>query len=129
VTTLSDIAKTASELGKEATESMEKLGRSAGRGLDEARDETGGALHAAASSVRATGRAGSEAIGKLATGTADRLDATASYVEDHDLRDVSCGLHKLACRHLAVSLAAAAAIGVLAGSALGRYTHSCRRSA
>ena len=61
------------------------MGRSAGRELDEARDEAGAALHSAASSVRGTGRDSSAAIGTCSTQTADRLDATASFVEDHDL--------------------------------------------
>jgi hypothetical protein len=103
---------------------MEELGRSAGKKLDEVRDETGGALQAAASSVRKTGRQGSEAIDSLATNTADRLDATASYIEDGDLRDVFAGLRRFARRHLTGSLVAAGAIGFLAGSALCRATHA-----
>ena len=128
MSTLKTLAEQASEFGKEAKESMEELGRSAGRRLDEARDETGGALHAAASSVRTTGRRGSEAIGNLAGGAADRLDATASYVEDHYLRNVFTGLRRFARRHLTGSLVAAAAIGFLAGSALSRVPPSSGRS-
>jgi ElaB/YqjD/DUF883 family membrane-anchored ribosome-binding protein len=118
------LTEQASELGKDAKESIEGLGRSASRKFNEARDETGDALHAAASSVRKTGRQSSEAIEDLAGGAADRLDATASYVEDHDLNDVLTGLRRFARRHLAGSLVAAATIGFLAGSALCRATHS-----
>ena len=125
MTTLRTFTDTASELGKEAKESVEELGRSAGRKLDQARDDTGDALHAAASSVRTTGRKGSEAIDNLATGAADRLDVTASYVEDHDLRDAFTGLRRFGQRHLTGSLVAAAAVGFLAGSAICRATHSC----
>jgi ElaB/YqjD/DUF883 family membrane-anchored ribosome-binding protein len=121
------LTESASELGKEAKDSMEDLGRSAGRRLDEARDETGAALHTAASSVRKTGRQGSEAIDNLATSAADRLDATASYVEDHDLRDAFAGLRRFGRRHLAGSLVAAAAIGFFAGSALSLAARSCGR--
>ena len=128
MTNLQTLTDKASELGKDAKESVEELGRSVGRKLDEARDETGGALHAAASSVRTTGRQGSEAIDNLATGTADRLDATASYVEDHDLKDVFNGLRKFGRRHLTGSLVAAAAVGFLAGSALNRMAHSCAKA-
>lgn len=128
MTTLKTATESASELDKDAKESIEELVRSAGRRLDEARDETGEALHAAASSVRTTGRQGSEAIDNLATGTADRLDATASYIEDLDLRDVFTGLRRFGRRHLTGSLLAAAAIGFLAGSALSRMTHSCGRA-
>jgi ABC-type transporter Mla subunit MlaD len=128
VTTLKTVTESASELGKEARESIDELVRSAGRKLDDARDETGGALHAAASSVRTTGRQGSEAIDNLASGTADRLDATASYIEDHDLRDVLTGLRRFGRRHLAGCLLGAAAIGFLAGSALNRAANSCGKA-
>ncbi len=97
----------ASELGTEAKETVEELRRSAGKKLEAARHQTADALHAAASSVRETGRQGSEAIDNIAGGTADRLDATASYVEDRDLRDVFTGLRRFCRRHLTGSLVAA----------------------
>ena len=125
LTTLRTVSETASELGKEAKESIQELGRSAGKKLDEARDETGEALHSAASSVRRTGRQSSAAIDNCSTRTADRLDATASYIEDHDLGDAFIGLQRFARRHLAGSMVTAAVIGFLAGSALSRLTHSC----
>ena len=128
LTTLRTLTDTASELGKEARESVEELGRTAGKRLDQARDDTGDALHAAASSVRTTGRKGSAAIDNLATGTADRLDATASFVEDHDLREVFNGLRKFGRRHLTGCLVAAAAVGFLAGSAICKATHSCGKA-
>jgi hypothetical protein len=124
LTSLKTITETASELGKDAKDSMEALGRSAGKRLDVARDGTGGALHAVASGVRTTGRKSSQAIDHLATGTADRLDATASYVEKHDLGDVFTGVRKFGLRHLTGSLVAAAAVGFVAGTALRRATHS-----
>jgi ElaB/YqjD/DUF883 family membrane-anchored ribosome-binding protein len=127
LTTLKTGTETASEFGKEK-ESLEELGRSAGRRLDEARDDTADALHTAASSVRRTGRQGSAAIDNLAADTADRLDATASYVEDHDLNDVLAGLRRFGRRHLTGSLVAAAAIGFFAGAALSRVARSCRRA-
>ena len=128
MTTLKTVTETAPEFGNEAQESMAELARSAGRRLDEAREETGAALHTAASSVRTTGRQGSEAIDNLANGAADQLDATASYIEDHDLRDVFTSLGRFGRRHPTGSLVVAAAIGFLAGSALCRATHSCGRA-
>jgi ElaB/YqjD/DUF883 family membrane-anchored ribosome-binding protein len=122
---LKAVTETVSEFGKETKESIEEFGRSAGRKMDEARDETGGALHAVASCVRTTGRQSAKAIDHCATRTADQLDATAAYVEDHDLRGM---LQKFGRRHMTGSLVAAAAIGFIAGSALGRVTHSCGRA-
>lgn len=60
----------------------------------------------------------SAAIDHLTTGAADRLDATASYVEDYELRDAFKGLRQFGRRHLTASLVVAAAIGFLAGTAL-----------
>jgi len=128
LTTLRTVTDAASEFGKDAKESLEELGRSAGGRLDDARDDTVDALHTAASSVRRTGRQGSEAIDNLATGAADRLDATASYVEDHDLQDVLNGLRRFGRRHLTGSLVVAAAIGFLAGAAFNRVAHLCGRT-
>jgi ElaB/YqjD/DUF883 family membrane-anchored ribosome-binding protein len=112
----------------DAKESIEDMGRSAGEKLDGARDQTAGALHTAASSVRKTGRQGSEAIDDLATGTADRLDATASYLDNHDLQDAVNGLRSFARHHLRESLVFAVAIGFLAGAALNRATHTCGKT-
>jgi hypothetical protein len=60
--------------------------------MDAVRGETGAALHAAACSVREAGLEGSEAMDGLAVGAARELDATASYVENHDLSDVVTSL-------------------------------------
>lgn len=128
MTSLKSVTDAAPELGKDARESVEELGRSAGRKLDEARRDIADALHTAASSVRRTGRQGSEAIDNFASGAANRLDATASYVEDHDQREVFNGLRRFGRRHLTGSLAFAVAIGFLAGTALTRAMHSCGRT-
>jgi hypothetical protein len=128
LTSLETLTDAASELGKHAKESAEELGRSAGRKLEGARCETAGALHSAASSVRRTGRQGSEAIDNLATGAADRLEATATYVQDHDLRDVFTGLRRFGRRHLAGSLVVAVAVGFFAGAALNRVANALLRA-
>jgi hypothetical protein len=129
LTTLETLAETASEFGKQTRESIEELGRSGGRKLDEARDETGAALRSAASSVRSSGHNGSEAIDNCSTHTADRLDATASYIEDHNLGDAVAGLRRFARRHLIGSLVTACTVGVLAGAFLSRATQTPGRSA
>lgn len=128
MTSLRNLTDAASELGKGAKESAEELGRSAGRRLDDAREETADALHTAASSARKTGRQGCEAVDNLATGAADRLDATASYIEDHDLRKLFRDLRKFGRQHLTGSLVFAVAFGFLAGAALNRLAHSCGRT-
>jgi len=125
VSTLKSVTEAAAELGKQARESIEDLGQSAGRKIDEAREGTGEALHSAASSVRSAGRQGSAAIGNCSTRAADRLDATGTYIEKHDLGDAFTGLRKLAQKHPVSTLVAATALGFLAGSAVSRAAHSC----
>ena len=128
MSSLKTVTDAASELGKDARESVEEFGRSAGKKLDDARNDTASALHTAASSVRSTGRQGSAAIDNVATGTADRLDNTASYLDNHELSDVVNGLRKFVRRHLTETIVFTAAIGFLAGAALNRATHSCART-
>jgi len=129
VTTLNTITDAISDLGKQAADTAGTLSKSAGRKLDDARMETGDALHSTASSVRSTARKSSAAIDCLARDAADGLDATATYVEDHELKDVYAGLRRFARHHLAGSVVTAAALGFLAGSALSRATHTCRTAA
>jgi hypothetical protein len=125
--TAKTVTQSAAELAKEARESVEGLRRSVGQKLDDARGETGAALHTAAASVRTTGHQGAAAIDELATGTADRLDATGYFIEEHELRDALTGLRRFGRRHLAGSLVAAAAFGFLAGAAIRKAPHHCAK--
>lgn len=116
--------ETAPECGKGAGDSVEELSRSAARKIDRGIDQTGSALHSAASSVREKGRQGSAAIDNLAGGAADRLDAAGSYIEDQRATDVFDRVRIFAHRHPTRTLLAAAVIGFLAGSTITRATHS-----
>ena len=124
MTSFTSLTDAASELGKDAKESVEDFGRSAGKKVDGAREDTADALHTAASSVRSSGRQ----MDHLAAGTADKLDATASFVEDYELKDVFVSIRRFARRHLTESLVAAATIGLIAGVAVHRVAHSCART-
>jgi hypothetical protein len=109
MSTLREMAGSAAELGQEVRESVEEFSRSAGKKMAEARDTTGSALHAAASSVR---------------GAAGRLDATGSFVEDITTRNITAKLQKFGRNHLTECVVAGLAIGFLAGSALTRALHA-----
>jgi hypothetical protein len=125
--TLKTATDTVTEAGRNALETLEEIGKMPGRKLDEVREETAGALHAAASSVRRTGRRSSAAIDDFATGAAGRLDTAGCFVKDHDLKGVMKTLDRFGRSHLAISLTSAAVLGVLAGSALSRATHRCEK--
>jgi len=124
VTDLSNITDTARELGKEAKDTVEKLVRSAEQWartatdtLDQKRGDTGGALHTAASSIRDAGRQSAQKIDDLSTGAAEKLHATATYIEGHDVKSMFTGF---ASRHPVPSLVIAGAMGFFVGSALTR---------
>jgi ElaB/YqjD/DUF883 family membrane-anchored ribosome-binding protein len=129
---MSNLAETASQLGaivSEAQGRAEGLTRTAGKKLDEARDETADAIHRAASSVRTTARHSCEVLDDLATSAADKMDVTASYVEDHDPRRLFAGCRQFISKYPTGSLMVATAIGFVAGSTVRRIRHSCSRQA
>ena len=109
-------SRTAAETANDVKDSVVEFGRSAGRKIEEVRDQTSGALHGAASSVRQ----GSARIDVLAADAASRLDAPSSFVKDADLKGVSDSLRRFGRNHLTGVLIAAVAVGYLAGSAFNR---------
>ena len=120
---MTNLTETAAQLGVKVAEAQgraEDMSRAAGKKLDDARLETADALRMAAVSVRSTARQGCETIGGLAGSAADSLDATASYVGDHDVRGLFAGCRQLIRRNPAGSFVAAAAIGFFACSAVHR---------
>ena len=87
----------------------------AGQKLQEARNDTVGGLHPAAASVRNTGHQGSEAIESLANVAADKLDATAAYVDN--------GFRGVIRRRPVRALAVAATIGLFAGCVITQFAN------
>ena len=120
MTNLKTVTDTATELGQDVLESVEDFGRNAGRKLAEVRDNTGSALHTAASSVRK----GSRSVEKIANGAAGRLDATASFVEDFTTKNVLAKLRKVGRSHVTGFVVAGLAVGFIAGTALTRATRA-----
>jgi ElaB/YqjD/DUF883 family membrane-anchored ribosome-binding protein len=118
MTNLKTVAETAAELGQDVAESVEEFGRTAGRKLAEVRDNTGSALHAAASSVRQ----GSKSVNKIASGAAGRLDASASFVEGFTSKNVLAKVRQFGRSHVTGFVVAGLAIGFLAGTAMTRAT-------
>lgn len=123
-TELKVVTATARGISRDVKDSMARLGRSAGSKFDAVRDHTGGALHAVASSMRR----GSAKFDHLATGAAKRLDATASFVEDVDLKGLVAGMRRFGKNHLTLTLLAAAAVGFLVGISHGAGTRATGRA-
>jgi len=124
-TTLKEVAATAKEVSRDVKDSVAHFGKSAGRTIDIARDQTGSALHSVASSMRK----GSAKVDRFATGAAKRLDATASFVEDADLKGLAASVRRFGRKHLTLTVLVAASLGFLVGSALRGALRSDDRSA
>jgi hypothetical protein len=110
------MAEAAANAGRDVKDSVMEFGKTAGRKIDTAREQTGDALRGAASSVRE----GSAHLDVLAGNTASRLDAAATAVKEADLSSVCSGLRRFGQNNLTATVVAAVAIGYLIGSAFGR---------
>jgi hypothetical protein len=115
-TTLKQVAATALDMAGDVKDSVVELGRK----IDSARGQTGDVLHGAASSVRKS----TAKINDIAKGAARRLDATASMVEDADLKGLGNGVQRFAQNHMTLSLLVAAVAGFWAATALTRVTRA-----
>lgn len=116
------------EKASQLAEQVSDFGRDAAGIIDHARNETAGGLHAAASSIRRNVREGSKVVGNLAESTATKLDEAGSYVKKHDLKRTLGESRQLIRRYPGESLALAAGVGILAGIAIRRLTHTCAKS-
>jgi ElaB/YqjD/DUF883 family membrane-anchored ribosome-binding protein len=125
---MSTFSETASQLRSKVSEMRDDLGDLGGPpGKNWMRNETAAGFHAAASSVRTTGRHSSEKIDTLATSAAEKLDVTASYIQDHDIRGLIADMRHFIRRHPTRSLMVASGIGFFGGFAVRQATHSCTR--
>jgi len=93
--------------------------------VDNISHDTGGGLHAAASSIRRR----SEAVANLAESAAGKLDDVGSYVEKHDLKWMIGESRQILRRYRTKSLLIAVGLGFLAGFAIRRSTRSYDSSA
>ncbi len=82
-----------------------------------------------ASRVRTKGREASDRIEDLTNGVADKLEATASYIEDHSPEKVGSHIREFVSGRQTRILLAAAGIGFFAGFAIRQLMHSCAAGA
>jgi ElaB/YqjD/DUF883 family membrane-anchored ribosome-binding protein len=115
-TTLKDVAATAFDMGRDVKDSVTEFGRSASGKIDTARDQTSGALHAAADSMRR----GSAKLDVLAGSAAKHLDTTASLVEGADFKGLMAGVRRFGKNNLTLTVAVAATVGLWVGLAVSR---------
>ena len=117
----------ASAMIDSASDTAEKMGdktdglrRSAERAVESRRKAAAEGLASAAERLHRRGDdlPGGERVTNLAHGTADRIEATADFLRDHDTKAMVGNVKEFVRKHPGKSLAVAAVIGFLAARAL-----------
>jgi hypothetical protein len=91
--------------------------------MDSTREAIADRLRGAAGTIREQASAGSEAITDRAESAADKLDASASYIESFDARRMMQDLFSVTKKYPAQSLLVAGLLGFLVARILPRGRH------
>jgi ElaB/YqjD/DUF883 family membrane-anchored ribosome-binding protein len=104
----------------ETREKVQDAGRGFQSNVDESRAPAADKLESAASLLhdKADNLPSGQPVAHLAHAAAEKMQATADYVRQHDVRDMMDDLKALVRKHPAQSLVAAVAAGFLIGLAL-----------
>jgi ElaB/YqjD/DUF883 family membrane-anchored ribosome-binding protein len=120
---LSDSAQNAkdrvSDIGATAKQKVSDAGRQAGDKIDEKRGPAAGALQNAASTIheKAEDLPGGEVVKSVAHSAAEKIESTAGYIREHDVKAMVSDVEEIIKRNPGPSLLIAAAIGFLIGRA------------
>ena len=118
--TVQKVKNAVSDAAEKAQQKTGQVGRAVQDKIEENRGPAADKLEGVASTLqqKAETLPGGEKVANLARDAADKMEATAQYVREHDVRDMMADLENLVRRHPAQSLFAAAAVGFLVGRAL-----------
>jgi ElaB/YqjD/DUF883 family membrane-anchored ribosome-binding protein len=105
-----------SDTANQARDKASEYGRTAVDKLDQGRTSAANALQRTASSLRNAG--GEGRMGEVARGAAQKIEHAATYMRDHDVRDMMSDVEGAVRRNPGPSLLIAAAFGFLLGSAI-----------
>ncbi len=102
-----------------AKQKVSDAGRQAGDKIDEKRGPAADALQSAASTIheKAEDLPGGEAVKSVAHSTAEKLELTAGYIREHDVKAMVSDVEEIVRRNPGPSLLVAVAIGFLIGRA------------
>jgi ElaB/YqjD/DUF883 family membrane-anchored ribosome-binding protein len=114
----SGMQEQASEKAVQLKEKVTDVARRAGDKLDEQRVRAAGTFEQTASALHEGGDRFASSASNAAHATADKIQAAADYLREHDARAMAEDLTGLIKRHPGQALAAAAVVGFLAGRAL-----------
>lgn len=102
-----------------AKQKVSDAGRQATEKIDEKRGPAADTLESAASNLheKAEDLPGGEAVRNMAHSTAEKLESTAGYIREHDMRAMMSDVEQIVKRNPGPSLLIAAALGFLIGRA------------
>ena len=94
-----------------------RYGKQAVDAVDGRRESAAGALRSAASGIRSNADSlpGGPQVGQMANQAADTLEATATYVREHEAQDMLSDLQSFVKAHPAQMLIGAVVVGFLVG--------------
>jgi ElaB/YqjD/DUF883 family membrane-anchored ribosome-binding protein len=121
----SSTAGTAARLKEQVTqkaaqvkEKVADLGRKAGDTIDEGRQRTASTFDTTASALHEQGDRFATSASNAAHATADKIQAAADYLREHDAKAMMEDVQDVVRRHPGQALAAAVVVGILVGRAL-----------
>jgi ElaB/YqjD/DUF883 family membrane-anchored ribosome-binding protein len=108
-----------SDVAATAKQKMSDAGRQAGDKIDEKRGPAADALQNAASTLheKAEDLPGGEAVKSVAHSAAEKLESTAGYIREHDVKAMVSDVEEIVKRNPGPSLLIAATLGFLIGRA------------
>ena len=117
--TAPSVKERVTETANAARQKVSDAGRQATDKIDEKRGPTADALESAASTIhqRAEDLPGGENVRSVAHSAAEKLESTAGYIREHDVRSMVSDVEGIVKRNPGPSLLIAAAIGFLIGRA------------
>ena len=117
--TAQNVKDKVSDAASSARQKVSEAGRQAADKIDEKRGPAADALHSAASTLheKAEDFPGGETVKTVAHSAAEKLESTASYIREHDVRSMLSDVEEMVKRNPGPSLLIAVAIGFLIGRA------------
>jgi len=100
------------------TDKASQVGQTAENKIDEQKDKAASKLESAAAKLHETADTSSERMSNMAHSAAEGLQSTASFLREHDTREMVGSLEGVIRKYPAQSLLIAVATGFLLGRAL-----------
>jgi len=117
--TAQNVTNKVADAAAAAKQKVSSAGGQATDKIDEKRGAAADALEGAASNIheKAEDLPGGEAVRNVAHSTAEKLEATAGYIREHDVRAMMSDVEQMVKRNPGPSLLIAVALGFLIGRA------------